>query len=39
MHPTCYGDVTKELRSLCKYEDINMINEAFFVEGQYYESA
>ncbi|UCD00177.1 MAG: hypothetical protein JSW66_09905 [Phycisphaerales bacterium] len=25
---TCYGDVTKELRSFCKYKDINMVNEA-----------
>lgn len=25
---TCYGDITKELRSFCKYKDINMINEA-----------
>ncbi|HUV65266.1 MAG TPA: hypothetical protein VMW24_15325 [Sedimentisphaerales bacterium] len=25
---TCYGDISKELRSLCKYKDINMVNEA-----------
>jgi hypothetical protein len=25
---TCYEDITKELRSLCKYKDITMINEA-----------
>ncbi len=25
---TCYGDITKEMRSFCKYKDINMINEA-----------
>jgi len=25
---TCYGDVTKELGSFCKYKDINMVNEA-----------
>jgi hypothetical protein len=25
---TCYGDVTKELRSFCKYKDVNMVNEA-----------
>ena len=25
---TCYGDITKELRSFCKYKDINLINEA-----------
>jgi len=25
---TCYEDITKELRSFCKYKDINMVNEA-----------
>ena len=25
---TCYGDITKELGSFCKYKDINMVNEA-----------
>jgi hypothetical protein len=25
---TCYGDVTKELASFCKYKDIKMVNEA-----------
>jgi hypothetical protein len=25
---TCYGDITKELRSFCKYKDITMVNEA-----------
>jgi L-fucose isomerase-like protein len=25
---TCYGDVTKELRSFCRYKDITMVNEA-----------
>ena len=25
---TCYGDITKELGSFCKYEDIRMVNEA-----------
>ena len=25
---TCYGDITRELRSFCKYKDIKMVNEA-----------
>ena len=25
---TCYGDITKELGSFCKYKDIKMVNEA-----------
>jgi len=25
---TCYGDITKELASFCKYKDIKMVNEA-----------
>ena len=25
---TCYGDITKELASLCKYKEIKMVNEA-----------
>jgi hypothetical protein len=25
---TCYGDITNELSSFCKYKDIKMINEA-----------
>lgn len=25
---TCYGDITKELASFCKYKDIRMVNEA-----------
>jgi L-fucose isomerase-like protein len=25
---TCYEDITKELRSFCKYKDINLVNEA-----------
>ena len=25
---TCYGDITKELRSFCKYKEIKMVNEA-----------
>jgi hypothetical protein len=25
---TCYGDITKEFASFCKYEDIKMVNEA-----------
>jgi L-fucose isomerase-like protein len=25
---TCYGDITKELSSFCKYKDIKMVNEA-----------
>jgi len=25
---TCYGDITKELGSFCKYKDIRMVNEA-----------
>ena len=25
---TCYGDITKELGSFCKYKEIEMVNEA-----------